>query len=196
MAISKGTSRLSARQATDRPKSSSSGTASSNSWMNQALVLLLIVMAFVAGTQVGLSHVSIAELSQGTSGVPPPPGSSRQRDSLSAKSNSALSSSSKRTSFELARQQSFGFFDDISDYNWELMQQRARSRVNHKFPDPLKFYYEIPRWYMNNYEPDFTCGQERRLGGPGDGPKWVRIHERTVVFVCVCVCVSMTMICQ
>jgi Methyltransferase domain len=72
----------------------------------------------------------------------------------------------------LAFSQSYGFFDDISNQNWQLMQERALHRINHRFKSPLKFYDEPARWYMNNFEPDFTCGHERRVGGVGDGPKW------------------------
>ena len=28
-------------------------------------------------------------------------------------------------------------------------------------------------WYQQNYQPTFTCQHERRIGGLGDGPKWV-----------------------
>jgi hypothetical protein len=28
-------------------------------------------------------------------------------------------------------------------------------------------------WFQNNWEPSFTCLHERRIGGNGDGPKWV-----------------------
>jgi hypothetical protein len=31
-------------------------------------------------------------------------------------------------------------------------------------------------WYQNNYEPNFNCAFEKRIGGTtmnGDGPKWV-----------------------
>lgn len=76
------------------------------------------------------------------------------------------------TKYRLAYEQSYGFFDDIDEYNWKLMQTRARTRINHKFDSSLKFYEEPARWYMNNFEPDFTCPQERRVGGVGDGPKW------------------------
>ena len=34
----------------------------------------------------------------------------------------------------LANEQSNGFFDDIMDGTWTLMQQRARSFVHHDFP--------------------------------------------------------------
>jgi hypothetical protein len=48
----------------------------------------------------------------------------------------------------------------------------AYDQSYHKFDSNLKFYEEPARWYMNNFEPDFTCAQERRVGGVGDGPKW------------------------
>jgi hypothetical protein len=43
------------------------------------------------------------------------------------------------SSFNLAFAQSFGFFDDISNQNWKLMQQRARHRINHRFKSPSSF---------------------------------------------------------
>jgi len=55
-----------------------------------------------------------------------------------------------------------------------LMQRRAAARINHKFgKNPLKYNGQPAHWYMHNFEPDFACAQERRIGGPGDGPKWV-----------------------
>jgi hypothetical protein len=61
---------------------------------------------------------------------------------------------------------------------------------NHRDPDrPLLFSdhdpldtnnfdpgYRSPRaWWGNNYEPNFGCQFEKRIGGNGDGPKWVRV---------------------
>lgn len=31
----------------------------------------------------------------------------------------------------------------------------------------------LPRWWQHNYEPNFSCAYERRLGSIGDGGKWV-----------------------
>jgi len=39
-----------------------------------------------------------------------------------------------------------------------------------------------PAWYQNNFEPDFTCPHERRVGGLGDGPKWVCDPHRIMPF--------------
>lgn len=93
------------------------------------------------------------------------------------------SNNNKNHNFQLAYDQSFGFFTDISNESWKRLQQRARTRINHalKFhQNPIKFYnWQPSQWYMNNMEPDFTCLHERRIRGPGDGPKWyVRFRER------------------
>lgn len=39
--------------------------------------------------------------------------------------------------------------------------------------NPTIYMENPPAWYQNNFEPDFTCPHERRVGGMGDGPKWV-----------------------
>ena len=138
------------------------------SWTSQIIWLLVALMAFVLGIQTGLSsHVACSTTTTTAT-------TTSLAASLPSKSGAVVpANDDDKKSFELAKRHSFGFFDDINDYNWKLMQQRAASRKHHKFKDPLKFYWEPARWYMNNFEPDFTCPQERRLGGPGDGPKWV-----------------------
>ncbi|CAJ1965997.1 unnamed protein product [Cylindrotheca closterium] len=77
-------------------------------------------------------------------------------------------------SYERASRDSGGFFDDISDNAWALMKQRVKSRTNFMFPDKNNHHIAQPEaWYQENFEPDFTCSHERRIGGMGDGPKWV-----------------------
>jgi len=95
-------------------------------------------------------------------------------------SSPSITSSNKNdnsNNFQLAYDQSFGFFDNISNEDWKLYQERAQTRINHarKFhSSPIQFYnWQPAQWYMNNIEPDFTCAHERRVMGPGDGPKWV-----------------------
>jgi len=95
--------------------------------------------------------------------------------------------------FSLARTQSFGFFDDITNDNWKLLQHLVAQHWNHKFPEkPLthhpawekragKWHNSFPAWYQTNFEPNFSCQFEMRVGvtsdslsrGNGDGPKWV-----------------------
>mmetsp|Transcript_24778 Transcript_24778/g.44877 ORF Transcript_24778/g.44877 Transcript_24778/m.44877 type:complete len:360 (-) Transcript_24778:71-1150(-) len=88
----------------------------------------------------------------------------------------------------LAMKQSFGFFDDISDKQWKLLQKIVAEHVNHKYPEQplthnphfdkrnLKYFNSYPAWWQTNYEPNFSCQFERRIGGAtgnGDGPKWI-----------------------
>jgi len=101
--------------------------------------------------------------------------------------------------FALARSQSFGFFYDITDEHWRLFRKIYMEHENHRYPDkPLTFNPEAKTnearpeiyknrnsqwsgwssyaaWYQNNYEPNFSCPFEKRIGEPmnGDGPKWV-----------------------
>jgi hypothetical protein len=123
---------------------------------SQLLWFVAIFIAYLAGMQTGLISSHSAQVA----------------DSPHSNAIVATARGGSDSSYKLAFEQSYGFFDDITDYNWKLMQERAKTRINHKFGSNLKFYEEPARWYMNNFEPDFTCAQERRVGGPGDGPKW------------------------
>lgn len=60
------------------------------------------------------------------------------------------------------------------------MRDRVRTRVNHctsaKTHCPADWNAQVGRagaWYQDNYEPDFNCWHERRIGGLGHGPRWV-----------------------
>ncbi|KAL3932781.1 MAG: hypothetical protein SGBAC_010691 [Bacillariaceae sp.] len=85
-------------------------------------------------------------------------------------------------SFERAYRDSGGFFTDITDDAWELMKQRVKSRTNYFNPNDTSRNIAKPEaWYQENFEPDFTCTHERRIGGMGDGPKWVCDPHRLMV---------------
>lgn len=160
-----------------KSKSQSSSTVRTLVW----IVTLLII--FVVGVQFGLTS-SIRETIRTDldAGLSRDVKLSSPLEALLGWSGMLTYSHSRlamKGSYTLAYQQSYGFFDDIDDYNWKLMQDRVMQRNNHNFKDPLKFRSEPARWYMNNYEPDFTCSQERRVGGNGDGPKWVRTSAAT-----------------
>ncbi|CAB9507752.1 Pfam:DUF672 [Seminavis robusta] len=76
--------------------------------------------------------------------------------------------------FHLASYQSYGFFDDISSKDWKLYKQRFQTHHDHpdeKRPNPRPNIMPAV-YYMNNYDPLFTCPHPRRVGGQGDGPKW------------------------
>jgi hypothetical protein len=75
----------------------------------------------------------------------------------------------------LAYKQSFGYFDNIDDEDWIRRQERARSHRH--TPSDEKSIAESKRsgghFYLHNYFPLFTCPNQMRVGGGGDGPKWV-----------------------
>jgi len=88
----------------------------------------------------------------------------------------------RSSEFSLAYEQSLGLFDDIPTKTWKLLQQRVREHENHKYPkDPMAAERRRGNlWYQENYEPDFTCQNERRLGRLGDGGKWVCAPHRII----------------
>ena len=78
--------------------------------------------------------------------------------------------------FDLAYRESLGFFDDIDESNWKRHQESFRSDILFQQPllqDDPKFEFKKALWMFNNVDPMFTCPHARRVGGRGDGPKWV-----------------------
>lgn len=85
-------------------------------------------------------------------------------------SQNGSSSSSSLASFSLAYNQSFGFFDDVTDRQWKLSQVlHAKTFPNH-FSKDLKQYSStindkgnIPMlrkssfWYAENFQEEFHC---------------------------------------
>lgn len=75
--------------------------------------------------------------------------------------------------YELAKHESFGFFDNIDNGTWQLHKNRAqREPIYYKPSDPNKGADRKPMWLLMNVDPMFTCPNLRRVGGRGDGPKW------------------------
>lgn len=75
-----------------------------------------------------------------------------------------------QTTFEMAYRESGGFFDDIRAADWRRLKERILNTPEcsrNCGPEEAHF------WYQNNWEPNFTCLHERRLGLWGDGGKWV-----------------------
>ena len=88
---------------------------------------------------------------------------------------STLKSNMPSSNYGLAYRESLGFFDDISDAQWRLYQDRARSESLFQRPDNPEQGVEssVALWMLNNVDPIFTCPHPRRVGGRGDGPKWI-----------------------
>jgi Methyltransferase domain len=100
------------------------------------------------------------------------PTSRRMAATLAARSSAAVESASPDL---LARKESFGFFDDISDEEWRQRQRRARSHQHQVDPADKEVNANTSPndWYLANYYPLFSCPNQQRVGVGGDGPKWV-----------------------
>ena len=69
--------------------------------------------------------------------------------------------SCKEDKYDLAYNQSYGFFDDIKEEHWRLLQKLAVEHENHKYPEaPLthnptfdkrtsKYFSSHPAWYQS-----------------------------------------------
>ena len=89
--------------------------------------------------------------------------------------------------FSLAYYQSYGFFDDIPTDEWQQIRSIAKSGGMTSSPrttfdprydgsdDDDTFWNSMPSnlFYGYNYDPNFSCRSEVRIGGQGDGPKFV-----------------------
>ena len=74
------------------------------------------------------------------------------------------------TSMQLALTESLGFMDDIPDAEWKYMKAIARG-MEDNFGEEENVKPNV--WYQNNWEPTISCRFQRRIGGMGDGPKWI-----------------------
>lgn len=74
----------------------------------------------------------------------------------------------------LACRDSFGFFSDVSNKEWILRREIARNRIHNAYPEsPTKHAGTPTTWYQENWDPDFSCAAEEKVGPTGDGHKWV-----------------------
>jgi hypothetical protein len=60
--------------------------------------------------------------------------------------------------------------DDIPDTEWKLMKAIARG-MEDNYGQQENVAPNV--WYQNNWEPTIACRFKRRIGGLGDGPKWI-----------------------
>lgn len=89
-----------------------------------------------------------------------------------------------------AYDQSFGLFQHINNHHWEKLKDHYHSSSPHKFGTVNTFIDDPNVWYQYNWNKNFVCPQEERIGiSPtngggelGDGPKWV-CNSRDIVRV-------------
>ena len=80
--------------------------------------------------------------------------------------------------YQLAFDESFGFFNDIPSHIWKNKKQRVKNQPKHNDGQlglRSKFMNrDSPAiWYQHNWDTEFTCPHERKVGGISDGSKWV-----------------------
>jgi hypothetical protein len=103
-------------------------------------------------------------------------------------SSSTIVSSNSSFSTALAASDSLGFFLDIPDEQWKIQKQIALSRRHIHIPrSPLS---DSRQFYQENWDPDFSCACEDKIGRDGDGHKWVcdphRIKRDCIVYSIGC----------
>eukprot|EP00051_Salpingoeca_urceolata_P017544 m.239993 g.239993 ORF g.239993 m.239993 type:complete len:384 (-) comp18985_c1_seq2:7-1158(-) len=82
-----------------------------------------------------------------------------------------------------ALRDSLGFIDD-TEANWALRQQACRSQQRRQVKqaaanaDAVRYFGRSTSYYQENWEPNFSCAAEKRLGVMGDGGKWVCDPDR------------------
>lgn len=80
--------------------------------------------------------------------------------------------------YQLAFDESFGFFNDIPSHIWNHKKERVKNQPKHNDGQlglRSKFMNrDSPAtWYQHNWDAEFTCPHERKVGGISDGSKWV-----------------------
>jgi len=83
---------------------------------------------------------------------------------------------------ELAKQDTFGLFDDITDTMWKRIRQRTQSSSWYWDPkNPVNNVQDPGWWNAHNMIPNFACPHVEKLGGAGnEGTKFVCNPRRLV----------------
>lgn len=70
----------------------------------------------------------------------------------------------------LSKRKSFGFFCE-SDANWEHRTALFNEQQQKQISEQSDKWYDryVNKWWQFNYEPDFSCAYEKRIGSSGDG---------------------------
>jgi hypothetical protein len=87
--------------------------------------------------------------------------------------------------YKLAQHESKGFFKDIPASAWRATKDRVRNQPNHNDKElGLRSKYtnrnSPSTWYEHNWQVNFDCNSERRIGGTSEGSKWTCDPHRIV----------------
>lgn len=154
-----------------KQKLSKKKSESATSQINRPVQVLGGLLIFLAGTRVGRLDTSLSRSMQNLTEY-----ASQQATTTS--SNGIRGSGSN---FQLAFDQSYGFFDDLTEEDWKIHRDWARQQGNHRYVfAPDRQWGNPALWYYNNYNPIFNCPHQKRVTGIGDGPKWMCDPHRLV----------------
>lgn len=84
----------------------------------------------------------------------------------------AVAAAGTADTFQVAKEESFGFFDDISEGDWRLLKKRVKD-IQPNTCSYCRGGDGANAWFQNHYEPEFACRLEQRVGRQGDGGKWI-----------------------
>lgn len=70
----------------------------------------------------------------------------------------------------IASKEGLGFFDDVPDNIWSIKKYVANNQAKKQSNNQLA---PSGSYFQDNWEPDFSCDTEMRIGPYGDGGKWV-----------------------
>lgn len=93
-------------------------------------------------------------------------------DGPESSSQSIAVQTMSQPNFQVAGDESFGFFQDIPEREWNLL----KARVKEIQPNTCTYCRgggNANAWFQSHYEPEFACRFEQRVGRLGDGGKWI-----------------------
>lgn len=92
--------------------------------------------------------------------------------SASASTSTSASTAKNRDDFATAYRESLGFFDDITEEQWEIRKKITNGRI-HRSPRMNTIPNTWATYWQTNWDPDFACFNEDSIGGSKDGHKWI-----------------------
>lgn len=140
------------------------------------------VAAYLTAILIGSAALSLFQWSQtetndkATNSISPPPPTS-----------TSTGQDTTATDYSLAKEQSFGYFTDISNENWRIAQSHHASLFPNYYANLSKHsngpndkgkinkLRQSQNWNGQNFQVEFICPLARRLPSDSmaDGPKWI-----------------------